>query len=121
MRLTLLLLAVFTEILTSAYSAGLTEEFTWTKITYRWPKPGPSKRQTHLESRGRGRGRFRFTTENPDAIVFEDESSATNFEKKMEQQEFVPKFIDYRVGKFKKSLRSVCSYCFITNSASCEI
>lgn len=101
MRLTLLLAAVFSASFTSIYSAGLNEEFIWTKITYRWPKPGPSERQTQIESRARSRGRFRFTTKNSDAIVFEDDISGTSFDKKMEQLEVVPKFIDYRVGKFK--------------------
>lgn len=95
----LMLLSFFSAILAIVYSAGLNEEFTWSRITYRWPKPGPSKRQTPIETRGRGRGRFRYTTgSTSDRIVFEDELNAATTQK-TSHQETVPKFIDYRYGE----------------------
>lgn len=78
-------------------SAGLIEEFTWTRITYRWPKPGPSKRQVHPESRSKIRGRYRFSTENYGSIVFDDETNAVTPGKSL--PESIPKFIDYIYGK----------------------
>lgn len=95
MKLTLVF--ILYAILTLVSSVGLNEEFSWTKITYRWPRPGPSKRQVHTESRNRGRERYTFSTENQDVIIFDGETNAVTAEKSKEES--IPKFIDYIHGE----------------------
>lgn len=94
-RLTIIIMLCAT--LTIVYSVGLNEEFTWTRITYRWPKPGPSERPIKNESRSSGKERFGLSTENYYSIVFEEQSNALGAGNT--HKEPIPKFIDYIYGK----------------------
>lgn len=97
MRLTFVLL--FTVILAVVSSIGLNEEFTWTRITYRWPKTGPSKRQVQTETGYRSRGRQRTTpaSGSSDPIIFDEETNAASVAKRPVQEK-VPGFINYQYG-----------------------
>lgn len=97
MRLTFVIIVCSIIVIVSG--AGLNEEFTWSRITYRWPKAGPSKRQVQTDSRSRGRVRGKPIAGSSDPIVFDGQTNAASAGAQKQRQEVVPSFIDYKYGK----------------------
>lgn len=69
-------------------SVGLIEEFTWTRITYRWPRSG----QLNVNSQQRNRA----TAERSD-FVFEEDDNGADVANRPTQGN-VPNFINYQYG-----------------------
>lgn len=84
---------IFSAIVVLVFSAGLIEEFTWTRITYRWPKIGPAKRQVLKDP-----GRYSSITADSDPRIFFDGETNAAVDENKPSQEAVPKFIDYKYG-----------------------
>lgn len=100
----LMLIIIFFGLLTFVSSTGLNEEFTWTRITYRWPKSGTNKRQVPTEAKNRGRGRYMTATGGADSFIFDGQTNKATAGKKP-PQEVAPSFINYKHGELKENFR----------------
>lgn len=83
----LLAFCAFYALLTLVSGAGLNEEFTWTRISYAWPKGRISRRQS---------GSYAGHKAESDAIVFEGSTNGDQDPKQVKG----PGNIDYQYGKF---------------------
>lgn len=97
MRLTGFII-IFSLLLVLVSTSNLYEEFTWSRITYRWPKGGRVRRNFGAEPWSGFMGRYKSNFENPDRIVFEGETNAAAAGNRPPQGN-VPSYIDYIYGK----------------------
>lgn len=91
------IIIVFIAVFVLVTSVGIHEEFTWTRITYRWPtNKSKTTSSPGVESL---KGKNRPSLGKSDSIVFQGSTNAAAVASRP-QNDTAPSYLDYKFGKY---------------------
>lgn len=89
------IIIVFSTFFVLAIGVGIQEEFTWTRITYRWPSNKAKTKNVEVESL---KGKNRKSLGKSDNIFFQGDTNAAEVESRP-KNDSAPSYINYIFGE----------------------